>query len=293
MPDGHLLALGLILLAAIAWAAMVLATPAGGHSHGLADPGPAPTSQPESSLREGHHGTTVDVERHRAPGEVDRPATTPPATSITEATTAVGGWSVMVVAMMVPPAIPMFSMLHRLLSRRAHRFVHLGVGLLAFTIVWVLVGTTLVGADLLVDRWVGARSWVASHGPLLGGTVIAGAGLYQFTPLKNACLRACRSPRGFAVAHWRGQRPAAVETATLTTAYALSCVGCCWALMAICMVVGVAALPAMVVLALVMAGERLLPAGWSTVVERTAGLTFITVGTAVAIGWTPTGSLVG
>jgi predicted metal-binding membrane protein len=82
------------------------------------------------------------------------------------------------------------------------------------------------------------------------------AGAFQLSPLKRRCLTACRSPRTFAVAHWHGERRPAVEAATIGVAYGASCVGCCWALMAVCLAGGTAHLATMVPLAVVMAAER-------------------------------------
>ena len=67
----------------------------------------------------------------------------------------------------------------------------------------------------------------------------------------------------------------------LSGAYALSCIGCCWALMLICFAVGTAALPVMVALALVMAAERLAP--WGRRLVRPSGLVLIVLGAVTAL----------
>ncbi|MCM3487619.1 DUF2182 domain-containing protein, partial [Kocuria rosea] len=123
--------------------------------------------------------------------------------------------------------------------------------------------------------------WAQSDARWAAAIVLIAAGIYQFTPLKDACLRGCRSPRSFVLAHWQGRRSSGTEITALSGAYALSCIGCCWALMLICFVVGAAALPAMVALSVVMAAERLVP--WGRRLVRPTGLALIALGTATAL----------
>jgi len=174
------------------------------------------------------------------------------------------GWVVMVVAMMLAPALPMLGVLRALAARRRVPGLLVAVGAAAFVAVWTAVGALLSASAAAVRAGVAAVPWLAAHPEVVAGTVVAAAGAYQFAPWKNACLTACRSPRGFAARYWHGPTPL-TDAATLAGAYALSCVGCCIALMGVAVAVGGAggsiALPVMVVLAVVMAAERLLPGG--------------------------------
>ncbi len=85
------------------------------------------------------------------------------------------------------------------------------------------------------------------------------AGLYQFTPLKDHCLDQCRSPLSFVLGHWRGTRER-LHAGWLGVHHGLFCVGCCWSLMLLMLVVGVGNLGWMLVLGAVMAAEKNLPA---------------------------------
>jgi len=85
--------------------------------------------------------------------------------------------------------LPMLDHLRRLVIKRRFATALVAVGAARFTAVWVIAGVVLIGAAF-----------------------------YQFGPLKVRCSRACRSPRGFTLAHWRGRRPALVETITITGA---------------------------------------------------------------------------
>lgn len=200
-----------------------------------------------------------------------------------------GGWALMVIAMMLPPALPLVQTMHRLLARRRARTALLTAGVGAFVVVWTVAGAVLLAGDVVLH--VLAQTWPGLRPAYVTGAVLAAAGVYQLTPLKQACLRACRSPRSFALAHWRGRRPALVELSTVSMAYGVVCVGCCWALMAVSLAVGAAALPVMVVLAALMAAERLV--GWGGRLVVPTGVALIVLGALTAFGFVPIGSLPG
>lgn len=258
------LALGVVAAAAAAWVALALS--AAGHGPALDHHVLGPVVGRLLGDPAGGPGASWLV-RPEAAGPVAATATV------------LLGWTVMVVAMMLPPALPMLLVLRGLLARHPGRRVALAAGAGAFVAVWVVVGVGLVAGDVVLHVVARRVAWLDAHPAAVAGAVLVVAGLYQFSPLKNACLRACRSPRGFAVAHWRGQRPAAVESATVASAYALSCAGCCWALMAVSFAVGVAVLPLMVVLATLMAAERLAPRG--RLLVRPVGVLALVLGAAL------------
>ena len=83
-------------------------------------------------------------------------------------------------------------------------------------------------------------------------------GAYQLTPLKGACLSHCRSPAGFLLTNWRD---GVVGRIRMGLEHGLHCVGCCWALMALALVVGMGSLAWMAVLMAVMVAETALPFG--------------------------------
>lgn len=195
------------------------------------------------------------------------------------------GWAIMVVAMMLPLALPMLQTVRKLVSGRADAGRFRVLSAMTFVAVWTLVGILLVAGDLGIRAlWTG-QGWVLVRPPVVIGVALIVAGLYQVSPLKDRCLRGCRSPRNFALAHWRGQRSPATEVITMTGAYALSCVGCCWALMLIGFAVGMAVLPVMVALALFMAAERLMQ--WGRHLVRPAGLCLVVLGTVTALDLFP------
>ena len=180
-------------------------------------------------------------------------------------------WLTMMVAMMFPTIAPMV-LAPRLVVR------HSGEGALpsvAFVVgyifVWTAIGLVplavfLAFRDLSEDQPVTA--WL----PRISGLVLIGAGLYQFTPWKRTCLRACRTPLSFMMTHDFGSgAPGAFKAGLSHGAY---CLGCCWALMAVLVVVGLMNLVWMAALALVFLAEK----NW-----RYGVLFNRVVGTAVAV----------
>jgi predicted metal-binding membrane protein len=168
------------------------------------------------------------------------------------------GWGVMVLAMMLPPALPLFRAVVRLGSSRIDGPMLITASALGFVAVWLLAGAALWLAGTTIASGMrqipGAASWSVS---ISGGAAIL-AGLYQFTPLKKACLTACRSPVGIVMIHWTGNAP--VRTAVrIGLHFGAICVGCCWALMLLTLAVGTMAMPLMVAVSFFMLAERLLP----------------------------------
>ena len=110
----------------------------------------------------------------------------------------------------------------------------------------VRLGRRLLGDALSWDR---AGRWVA-------GGVLVVAAVYELTPLKNLCLRHCRSPLGFLLGSWRDGLPGALRMGAKHGAW---CVGCCWALMASLFALGVMSLVWMAFVAALIAVEKTLP----------------------------------
>jgi predicted metal-binding membrane protein len=183
-------------------------------------------------------------------------------------------WVAMMVAMMFPAAAPMVVMYGRM--RRADPpSVALFTG--AYIALWVVFG---IGAYLLsaAIEWAASRSeWTAMHWGRVGGVLLVLAGLYQLTPLKDVCLRHCRTPLSFVLTHWRDGRTGAVRMGLV---HGLYCVGCCWMLFLILIPLGVMNVAAMVAVALLVFAEKALP--WGRNVGILAAVALVAIGMAVA-----------
>ena len=172
-------------------------------------------------------------------------------------------WWVMMIAMMTPSAAPLI-LLYGLVLRRhtangkdvfALTFMLLAgylLSWLAFAVIAAGFQQALQPAGLISEMMLWSRSRV------LSASILALAGLYQFSPLKHACLTKCRAPVRFLTDHWR---PGRLGSLTLGLRHGAYCVGCCWMLMALLFVGGVMNLLWIVALTIVVLIEKLSPAG--------------------------------
>ena len=170
-------------------------------------------------------------------------------------------WAAMMVAMMLPSALPTIVTFHKAVRNDpevrspSRRMVAFAAGYIlawsGFSVVATLVQWGLAEAALLSPMMVSASPW-------LGGTILIAAGVYQWTPLKYACLRHCRSPLAFLAEHWQPGMPGALR---LGLRHGLDCVGCCWALMLVLFVGGVMNLLWIGAIAAFVLMEKLAPYG--------------------------------
>jgi len=142
-------------------------------------------------------------------------------------------WLVMMVAMMFPSVAPMTLIFASVTHSRGEGIVPTAAFVLGYLMVWTVAGLVPLAALQLANQmWISPPMWL----PRVGGAMIILAGIYQFTPLKDACLRACRTPLGFILSHdFGGGSTSAIRAGT---SHGLYCLGCCWALMAVLAVLG-------------------------------------------------------
>src|SRR5439155_9290418 len=97
---------------------------------------------------------------------------------------------------------------------------------------------------------------MVSTSPIFGGAMLIAAGIFQFTPLKHACLAHCRTPLQFLVTSWREGYSGALK---MGVQHGISCTGCCWLLMALLFVLGVMNLLWVATITLFVLIEKLIP----------------------------------
>lgn len=185
-------------------------------------------------------------------------------------------WMTMMVAMMLPSATPylvIFARVNR--SRRAEGgpFVPTALFALGYLTAWFAFSLAAALAQWGLQTGLLIDADYASATPYLGGGLLVAAGIYQWTPLKYACLANCRSPFGFIANHWREGRLGALG---MGFHHGLFCLGCCWLLMALLFVFGVMNLLWIAGLAAFVLVEKLAPGGPH--LARAAGLVMIAGG---------------
>jgi predicted metal-binding membrane protein len=193
-------------------------------------------------------------------------------------------WQVMIAAMMLPSSLPMITLFGRTAARQPNSGVVRIVFLAGYFVVWTVFGCLALGGDLVIHRTVDSWPWLDAHSWLIPAGVLIGAGAFQLSPLKDACLKQCRNPGAFLLAHYR--RGVAGGFA-LGRDHGLFCLGCCWALMLVSFAAGVANLAWMAIMTLIMVIEKTGPRGDRGVVP--IGLSLIALGCLVAFhpSWLP------
>jgi predicted metal-binding membrane protein len=147
-------------------------------------------------------------------------------------------WAVMMTAMMLPSAAPAMLMFG-LAARRRHgrRAAGLIYSLAAgYVTVWALFSLLATAVHRTLATQFLVSSMMEMTSAAAGATLLIAAGMYQLTPLKEACLRACQSPLGFLMRRWRDGWFGAFR---MGLEHGLYCLGCCWALMLLLFVGGV------------------------------------------------------
>jgi predicted metal-binding membrane protein len=187
-------------------------------------------------------------------------------------------WWLMMIAMMVPSAAPVILLYGALYPQR-------GVtGMLAFLsgylAIWGLFSAlaTLAQGALVQLGWMSGM-WMNLGSLALAAVVLTGAGLYQLTPIKAACLRACRGPVEALTSIRRRGRFAAFRMGAVHGRY---CLGCCWALMALLFVGGIMNLWWILGVAILVALEKLSP--WGERLSRPLGVGLILAGGGIGLG---------
>jgi predicted metal-binding membrane protein len=145
-----------------------------------------------------------------------------------------------------------------LVGTRQHATHRVLLFVVGYLIAWTGFGLVAYAADLQVHHAVHESAFLGSHARLLGGGVLILAGVYQFTPLKQRCLRQCRSAMTFLMNSWReGRRGAWL----MGVHHGVFCIGCCWVLMLVMFGLGMAQLAWMLGLTMFMFIEKVVRKG--------------------------------
>ncbi|MBQ2261031.1 MAG: DUF2182 domain-containing protein [Loktanella sp.] len=173
-------------------------------------------------------------------------------------------WALMAAAMMLPTALPAFATHDDLGRQTGVRFAPLIAG---YVVVWLGFALLAAGLQLLLFRFGLISAIGDSLSVWLTAMLLLAAGLYQFSPVKEACLAKCRQPLTFFMQHWdegpwrNGLR------------LGLICLGCCWALMLLAFVGGVMNLAFMGMATLIMVVEKMPMIG--RIVTRPLGILLV------------------
>ncbi len=187
-------------------------------------------------------------------------------------------WAVMMVGMMVPSAAPMILLYARVGRQAAMQGKPLtATGFFAggYLLAWTVFSLFATIGQWALEQTLLITPAMASASGALSGVILIAAGLYQWTPQKDACLAHCQAPLLFIQRHG-GFRQGVFGSLQLGFRHGLYCVGCCWALMALLFVGGVMNMLWIAAIAIFVLAEKLLPSG--RFLPRAAGAALVAGG---------------
>ncbi len=191
-------------------------------------------------------------------------------------------WWLMMIAMMTPSAAPTLLLFHNLKKigsegKKALSYTYLF--LFGYLIIWAIFSLIACIIHKFFDTSsITNAAMMQLKSVQFSGILLITAGVYQFTPLKNACLERCRTPIDFLSSN---NRKGAKGSFIMGAHHGLFCLGCCWALMALLFVGGVMNLFWITGLALYVLIEKIIiKARW---LDKIMGLILIFFGTSLLI----------
>lgn len=185
-------------------------------------------------------------------------------------------WSIMMVAMMLPSAAPtilMFDTIIHKQGRNASRVSPTFLFISGYLATWIIYSGLAAIWQIWLQNNALVTTVIVKSVPSLSGTLLIIAGLFQFSHLKYSCLKHCRSPMGFFMLHWQEGRKGAFLMGVRSGLY---CVGCCWVLMILMFVAGAMNIIWMLVLAVFILVEKLIP--WGRQFGQISGFSMIAWG---------------
>jgi predicted metal-binding membrane protein len=187
-------------------------------------------------------------------------------------------WQVMTAGMMLPSSLPLINLFVRASAGQERPGAARAAFFAAYFAVWTWFALMAVPGIAAV-HWLAAQSaWLRERPDFLGGAVLILAGAFQFSPLKERCLRECRAPLRFLQHHYRRGIAAAWD---LGLRHGLFCLGCCWALMLTMFAVGVGNMVWMAALTGVMVIEKTMP--WGRKLAPVVGVVLVVAGAVLAV----------
>lgn len=162
-------------------------------------------------------------------------------------------WQAMIAAMMLPSSLPLIRLFAFATASHPRPGRARAAFLGGYVAVWTTFGLAAFLGDGLVHAAVERSAWLAERPWLIAGGVLVLAGAFQFSNLKDACLKACRHPAAFLLRYYRRGTAAGFG---IGLRHGLDCLGCCWALMLVAFAAGAVSLSWMAVLTLLMVFEK-------------------------------------
>jgi len=167
-------------------------------------------------------------------------------------------WLVMMIGMMTPsvsPLVLIFAKVNRQKKQQAHPFVNSAYLIAGYFVIWAVFSLLATFLQWLLQNVSLLSPEMKSTNKMLGGVILIASGIFQFMPIKQSCLKHCRSPLAFVTQHWKEGKRGALKMGIENGFY---CLGCCWILMLLLFVTGIMNLLWVAIIALFVLAEKIL-----------------------------------
>jgi predicted metal-binding membrane protein len=192
----------------------------------------------------------------------------------------IGGWTLMIVAMMLPTSLQLIMVFRGVTRSRPDRNWLVSLLIAGYLGIWVLFGAAVILADLGLHQVLNHSATLLANPWLITAGVFGIAGAYQFSSLKYRCLDKCRSPLSFVTSYWSGRNEWRNSLA-LGVHHGLFCVGCCWSLMLLMFAIGHGNLGWMLLLGVLMGAEKNM--SWGRAFAKPMGVVLLGLGLSIPV----------
>ena len=189
-------------------------------------------------------------------------------------------WSIMMIAMMLPSAMPMilvFSAVNKKRSESGKSFVATWIFIFGYVLIWTSFSLIASLFQFILHNLSVISDGLKLMNPFAGGIMLIAAGIYQFTNIKDVCLKNCQSPLSFVLNYWKEGKIGAL---LMGIKHGFYCIGCCWVLMALLFVAGIMNLLWIVIIALFIFLEKMIKIKY---LSKIAGVLLILGGIAMIL----------
>ncbi len=265
--DRAMVVMAIVIIAALAWAYILWLAAQMGMAE-VATAATAEDAMAEMNMPSGS-GTMAGMDMGSGVGAAVEPVFRP--WSVADGAFMFSMWAVMMVGMMTPSVAPMV-LLYAAVGRNAgassRPLAATGWFVAGYLSAWIAFSLAATGAQWTLTRLALLTPMMESASGIFGGIVLIAAGLYQWSSLKDTCLRQCQTPLGFLL-NRGGFRSDPVAALRLGAEHGAYCVGCCWVLMTLLFVGGIMNVLWITGLMILILLEKVVPMG--RLIPRVAG----------------------
>jgi len=181
-------------------------------------------------------------------------------------------WTVMILAMMLPSLIPLINHYQSFRRNNSSKTALVVLLVLSYITVWIVFGLGAYLFKIMLLRFTSYQDSFSSALILINSSLFFLAGLYQFSPFRNRCIRECRYSEQFIVNNWK-RNNVYFNTVWVGILHGIYCIGCFWILMFLMFSISTVNIQFMIILGIIMVVEK--NVHWGRKITNPLGIIFI------------------